>query len=122
MMALSDITPQQLIDETANAKKTAKAILILAVYVDDHADALWEQYGKSWATMTAQQKAVTINIIAAEAGVVLSSGLNQWFVSFMNLLINNSYKAVLLSRLREEEISVTAKLSAIQAKIEALET
>ena len=121
-MALSDITPQQLIDETANAKKTAKAILILAVYVDDHADALWEQYGKSWATMTAQQKAVTINIIAAEAGVVLSSGLNQWFVSFMNLLINNSYKAVLLSRLREEEISVTAKLSAIQAKIEALET
>jgi hypothetical protein len=121
-MALSDITPAVVISETTAAKKTASAILALAVYVDTHVSELWDLYGVTWHALGSQQQNAVITAIAKEAGVVVNAVLLTWFRTFLDLCIGERYKDDLIEKLQVQEAQLTAKLAAIRAEIDKLTT
>ena len=120
-MALSDISPQDILGETTQAKRTASALLALAVYVDQNADELWVQYGDTWPAMSLSQKKVVVNSIASDAGIVLTAVMVTWFVQFTDLMINERYGAVLLAKLKAQESQLDTKLTSVRAQIAELE-
>jgi hypothetical protein len=120
-MALSDITPAQILGETNQAKLTASAIFTLAAYLDQHAEAVWDQYGRAWPNMTTAQKNAVITELAGLAGVTVSTTLLTWIRSFIDLLVGDRYTTALLAKLRADETRLVAELAAVRAKIAELE-
>jgi hypothetical protein len=119
-MGLLDITPADVIGETNQAKSLASAILALAAYVDAHADELWVEYGKAWASMTNARKNEVITQLCATAGVAVSTALLGWIREFINLLIGDRYAVELLAKLTAQETTLVAKLEAVRAQIAEL--
>lgn len=120
-MALADITPAQVAEETLAAKRLASEILALAAYIDRNEDALWAQYGATWRTATNPQKNAIIQAVADSAGVPISPTLVTWIRSFVDIILGDRYKDALLAKLRAKESSLQTELAAVQQQIADLE-
>ena len=120
-MALSDLTPEQLVKETLEIKKRVAVLLVIACYVEEHFEELWDEYGGSWGELTKVQKNALIAALAKKAGVV---GIDAEAIIFLRSMIDvwlgTHANAVTLAKLKDRMDLLNMQLIDVQSKITAL--